>query len=231
MRFSDVAKGTRARKAVPFPLANTRCELLADLPELAAQRAADKAAWEKAAQAGQAPPVAPDGHVVVDLRVLTGAEEVTVLQQATAFAIERGVENPKDGDTLYELAKMAETLALGVIDHDSPEDAPVVFFDGGAKQILDEIDGDRIAFLYGRWQVWQGQCSPRFANMTAEQFCEQVVKVTVSDDDLPFAQMHPAQQLICMRTLGGLLLSSPGGKSLFTSAFGGSASGAKSAPS
>ena len=72
MRFADIAKGTRARKPVLFPIANTRCDLLADLPELAAQRARDREAWEKAAQAGQAPPVAPGDHVTVDLRVLTG---------------------------------------------------------------------------------------------------------------------------------------------------------------
>src|SRR5262245_55279121 len=105
--FSQIAKGTRARKAIAFPVANMRCELLADLPELAERRGKDRAAWE-AARAGQAAPVAPDGDVLVDLRVLTGVEEATVLQKAREFAISRGLEHPKDGDPLYELGKMAE---------------------------------------------------------------------------------------------------------------------------
>jgi hypothetical protein len=230
-RFSDVAKGTRARKPVAFPIANTRCDLLADLPELAAQRARDRAAWEKAAQAGPAPSVASDDQVTVDLRVLTGAEESQVLQKARDYAIERGVESPKDGDPLYEIAKMAETLALGVIDHDSSEAEPCPFFDGGAKQLLDEVDGDRIAFLYARWEVWQGECSPRIGTLSGEQFYSQVVKVTVAEDDLPFSQMAPAMQWVCMRTLGALLLNSPEAKSLFTSAFAGSAKPAPKAPS
>lgn len=216
--FSQVAKGTRARKSVPFPMANTRCELLADLPELTEQRARDHVAWQ-AAQAGQAPPVAPDAEILVDLRVLTGAEESLVLQKARAYAIERGVESPKDGEPLYELAKMAETLALGVLDHESAEDAPRVFFDGGAPQVLDAVDGDRIAFLYARWELWQGECSPRIGTMSGEQFYSQMVKVTVSDDDLPFLQMSPASQWVFVRTLGALCLSSPEVSGRFTSVF------------
>lgn len=221
-RFSDIAKGTRARKAVVFPTANTRCELLADLPELADRRAKDRAAWE-AAPKGQAAPVAPDDETLVDLRVLTGVEEATVLQNARAFAIERGVESPKDGDPLYELGKMVETLALGVIDHDSPEADPRVFFDGGSKQILDDVDGDRIAFLYARWELWQGECSPRIGTMSGEQFYSQMVKVTVTDDDLPFAQMSPVTQWILARTLGALALNSPEASARFSSAFAASA--------
>jgi hypothetical protein len=230
-RFSDVAKGTRARKPVPFPIANTRCDLLADLPELAAQRARDRAAWEKAAQAGPAPSVASDDQVMVDLRVLTGAEESQVLQKARDYAIERGIESPTNGEPIYEIAKMAETLALGVIDHDSPEAEPCPFFDGGAKQLLDEVDGDRIAFLYARWEMWQGECSPRIGTLSGEQFYSQMVKVTVAEDDLPFTQMEPITRWVFARTLAALLLNSPEGKSLFTSAFGGTVKPETAAPS
>lgn len=229
--FSQIAKGTRARKPVAFPMANKRCELLADLPELSEQRARDRASWEQAAQAGQAPPVAPGDEVLVDLRVLTGTEEAQVLQKARTSAIEHGVENPKDGDPLYELAKMAETLALGVVDHDSPEEEPRVFFDGGSKQILDEIDGDRIAFLYARWELWQGECSPRIGTLSGEQFYSQMVKVTVSDDDLPFSQMSPTTAWICFRTMGALLLSKLADSKDFTSLFANSPKPGESAAS
>jgi len=194
--------------------------LLADLPELAAQRARDREAWEKSSQAGKAPPVAPDDHVLVDLRVLTGTEESLVLQKAREHAIQHGSKDPKDGDPLYEAGKMAWSLAFGVLDHDSPEDDPKPFF-SSAKEILDELDGDLIGFLYDRWDSWQGECSHRIGTMTGPQFWEQLVRVTVSDDDLPFLQMQRTTQWVLFRTLGLLYLNSPEAKSGFSSAFAG----------
>lgn len=229
--FSQIQKGTRARKPIAFPLINSRCDILADLPELAEQRARDRESWEKAAQAGPAPPLAPDGHILVDLRVLTGTEESQVLEKAREHAIKGGIETPKDGDQLYELGKMVWTIALGIIDHDSPEDSPKPFFDGGAQQVLDEVDGDRIAFLYGRWESWQGQVSPQLGTLSGEEFFSQLVKVTVSDDDLPFSQLRRVTQWILCRTMGALLLSSPEAKSRFMSAFDGTPKPASSEPS
>lgn len=219
--FSQIQKGTRARKPIPFPTANTRCDLLADLPELAAQRTRDQEAWEKASQAGSAPPGAPDDHILVDLRVLTGAEESLVLQKAREHALEHGVSDPKDGEPLYEVGKMVWSLSLGILDHDSPENDPKLFFDGGAKQILDEVDGDLIAFLFTRWEIWQGECSHQLGSLSGPQFWEQIVKVTVSNDDLPFSQMRRTAQWVLLRTMGALWLNSPEAKSHFISAFEG----------
>lgn len=212
MKFQDVAKGTRARKAVAFPLAETRAESLAQLPELDAQRAAKA----HAAPPGAAPPPAPEDEVLVDLRVLTGAEESLVLQRAREYAIERGVEAPKDGDPLYEVGKMAETLALGCIDHDSPEAAPENFF-ASAKEVLDEMDSDRIAYLFARWELWQGECSPQVGTLTQEQYYATLVQMAVSDDDRPFAALRPATQWALLRTTAVLLLRQPEARSLFTS--------------
>lgn len=219
--FRQIAKGTRARKVIDFPIHNTRCEILADVPELAAQRARDRAAWEQARQAGEAPPVAPDDTIKVDLRVLTGAEESLVLQRAREHAIAHGVTDPKPGDDLFEIGRAAWSVALGCLDHDSAEQDPKPFFEGGAKEVLDELDADKIGFLFARWELWQGECSLAATSMTSDQFYEQVVRVTVSDDSLPFSQMAPVTQWVLVRTLGALLLNSPEAKSHFTSAYAG----------
>ncbi len=213
-RFSDIAKGTRAVKVIDFPSDNTRCELLADLPELAAQRAQDAA--RAAAQPEQATPEAPPK---IGLRVLTGIETAECLHKARDFAIERGIADPKAGDPIYDLGLMVHTLAIGCVDVDSAEAARVRFFDGGAQQILDHLDQDRIAYLYARHEIWQDECSPQAMKLSVRDAYAHIVKVTVSDDGGPFGQMRPALAWTLFRFMGARLLSSPELKSAFISAF------------
>jgi hypothetical protein len=156
---------------------------------------------------------------LVDLRVLTGAEELSLLHKAKTTAKDRGSETPVDGDRVFELCRMAATLELAVLDHDSPADAPAPFFDGGVGVILDELDSDRIAFLYARWRVWQDECSPQLRGMKVDEYYSRLLAVVAAEDDLPFSQMSPGMQCLLLRTTGALLLGSPEGKSAFLSAF------------
>ena len=64
----------------------------------------------------------PSGRVVkVDVVPLFGESEAAVLKEARAFAQERGIPDPKDGDELYELGRWIAVIVRGVLDPDSPE--------------------------------------------------------------------------------------------------------------
>jgi hypothetical protein len=209
MKFNDIRKGTRARHTVDFPIDNTRCALLVPLPGLEQQQGLDKKQWEKdkAAQPEQAPPIAPGAAVTVDLRVLSGEEEAAVLDRARKFAIERGVEKPRDGDPIYDLAVMVETLSLACVDTDSPTDAPALFFED-ARQILDGLDRERIVFLYTVWETWQEACSPQAKTLPPDEFYDIIVRAADSEDPTdPFCRLRPGMQWICFRTMANLLLS------------------------
>jgi hypothetical protein len=208
-KFSDIQKGTRARRTIEFPADNTRCKLLVPLPELADQQARDQERWEKerAAQPGQAAPIAPGATVKVDLRVLSGEEEAVVLDKARKFAIGRGVKVPRDGEPIYDLAVMIETLALACVDSESPEEAPALFFES-SREILDGMDRERIVYVYTVWETWQEECSPQAKTMPPEEFFDIVVRAADSEDPTdPFCRLRPGMQWICFRTMASLLIS------------------------
>src|SRR4051812_6340335 len=100
--------------------------------------------------------------VPVAVRPLSGTEEGAVLERARAYAVAKGVADPKDGDRLYDLGLMVHVLAIACVDVDDPTRP---FFDKGAQQVLDNLDADRIALLYEAQQVWQEECSPRKSKM------------------------------------------------------------------
>lgn len=205
MKFADVLRGTRAVKVIDFPQDNTRCELLADLPELAAQRAADRAERAAAHPEQAAPEDSP--AIKVGLRVLSGVEAAEVLQKSRAFAIARGIAAPTEGDRLYDLAIQAHTLALACVDVDSPEKAREPFFDGGPDQILRELDVDRIAYIFERQMIWQDECSPSALKLSTKDAYAHITRTVVSSDDLPFSQMSRGLQWTLFRFMGSQLLN------------------------
>ncbi len=207
--FSTIIKGTRAVKVIDFPADNTRCALLADLPELAAQRAQDAQAAARPEQA------TPEAQPKIGLRVLTGIETAECLHKAREFAISKGVASPAAGDPIYDLGIMVHTLAIGCVDPDSPESSRALFFDGGASQILEGLDQDRIAFLYARHEIWQDECSPQALRLTTQDAYAHIVKVTVSDDDTVFTQMRPGLAWTLFRFMACQLLSKPEHRSSF----------------
>jgi hypothetical protein len=201
-RFSNIQKGKRARRVVPFPMPNTRCPLLPLLPELEAQRTADAA--ERATQTGGNAPVAPDDEKpdLVALVVLTGDEDDETLYQARAHAIGRGVSDPKPGDPIFDLAVMVHTLLLGCVDPDSPVDAPVPFF-VSAEQIRKNLSRDQIVHLHAQHEHWQDECSPRAKKFESENhYLGWVIKTAESESPSDFFDLiGPALLWRSVRTL------------------------------
>jgi hypothetical protein len=186
-RFGQIAKGKRARHPVPFP----RGEGPVPLPEVVD---------------GQLRYPSAVDLDTVDLRILTADETADVLADARAHAKKKGVEDPKDGNPIYDLAEMVYTLARACLDHDETEEAP--YFDGGAEQIWAEVDRDRIAYLFQCHQTWQDACSPRLRSLQPDELKAHVIALGVADNEIPFVQLSPGMQWICTRTLARLWLSS-----------------------
>jgi len=101
----------------------------------------------------------PSGRLVtVAVVPLFGESEAEILAAARAYAQAHGVPDPKKGDELYEFGIWVHTVVRGVVDPDSPADAPQPFFDGGVAQILDPRSGlgrEWIALLFEAQQAWQ----------------------------------------------------------------------------
>lgn len=195
---------------------NTRCSLLPPLAELEAQRAADKAEQttaDDATEPGSVAPAAADAPTLVDLVVLTGAEEAKALELSRARAVTSGIASPGPNEPLYDLAHMVHTLLLGCVDHDSPSTAPVPFFDS-AEQILQNLNRDQIAYLFAQYEHWQDECSPQAKDMTEEGFYSWLVGVAESESPSDFFEkLRPSILWSYSRTSARLLLISRPGKS------------------
>ena len=188
VQVSDIEAGTKARKAVPFSMGDGAVAL--DVND-----------------AGQLVPRDGTGVVLVDVRVLDILEEAQCASDARAFATSQGVDDPKDGNPVYDYALMVHVVVRATIDHDSSVSAPEPFFDGGVSQAW-KLDRDRIAMLYEHQASWQNACSPRKLQLTEGEFIGWVTSLAVDDSSAPFDSLPLATQQTCTRTLARLWLSS-----------------------
>ena len=163
----------------------------------------------------------PSGRIVkVDVVPLFGESEAAVLKEARAFAQERGIPDPKDGDELYELGRWIAVIVRGVVDPDSPEDAPQPFFDGGAAQILDERTGlgrEWIALLFEAQQAWQDELAPRPKGMNAGEYLTAILNIIQAPprSELPFFRWRRVLQDSFLRMLCATWRDAHPSKSLF----------------
>lgn len=180
--LSTIAKGTRARKAIPFPLSNARPD-----PKNVSGWIGDT--------------------IMVDVRPLSSHEEVEILQSARAWAKDHGEIDPKDGEPLYDYAVQLFTVAAGTVDHDSAENDPKPFCDGGVPGILkrDDLTREHIAYLHAWVRQWHDECSPRALQLNAEQYLE-TVSETASGNMLPFLRLRPGTQWLLFRSTACLAL-------------------------
>jgi len=223
-RFSDVAAGVRAIHRVTLPLVNVPCQLLPDLPELAAQREKDAAA---AASRGE--PVVP-ATVEVGLRVLTGSEVLLIESLARKMAESQGCKAFEETDSIYNMAKSLYTIAVACVDPDSDPRAPIPFFgtkgdtpkasaESGVQAILDSehIGRDGIVFLAEQHEHWQDLCNPSALKMSPERMWALVGEVAASNDASPFLLLRPGMRWSFARFMAVLLVSFSMDKSPFGS--------------
>lgn len=161
-------------------------------------------------------PLAGGQLVRVAVRPLLDWDDNEIDAKALEFARKHGVDDPKPGQPIYERAIALYTLLLACSDPDSPDDAPVSFFDS-VDQIQKHVDRDRIAWLMGVQQTWEDRCSPRQLKLSPDEFVQRVGEVALAEDEDPFVHMRPGLQWAFTRTLCGLFMNSPELKSLYIS--------------
>lgn len=151
-------------------------------------------------------PLLSGDDLVCDVVPLLVDQESRILSEARAYAKAKGIDDPKDGQPLYELGKWVHTLVHACVDPDSPVDNPAPYFDGGVAQIIDPakgLDRDRVALLYKYWEAWQDECSPPPRSMTSAEYYAHVIGCAESEEGamLPFEPLRPAIQRNFVRTM------------------------------
>lgn len=143
----------------------------------------------------------------VDIGVLDGAQHGDVLKYAAEFAAGRKAQ-AKDGDPLFEFGKDIQTVALGVLDPESPEEAPELFF-VSAEEVLHNLDRDRIAILAAQQRSFQSATSPLQKAMNNDEFFLHVAALaeTEEEHDSPFALWAPSMRWSFERTMAKLLIA------------------------
>jgi hypothetical protein len=185
-KASQLMKGRRAIRRVPYPTCNAGHLLGGQPPELA-----DTA--QEAGVSAQQP--------MVGLRALTGVEWSEVLECASAFESDKTSER-------YELGRMVHALRLGCIDPDDPKQG--LFFDGGAQQILASTDlgRDGIAYLYEQLEEWQDEVHPQVLRMDSHELDGAIAKLAGDEDSSRrfFSELRAGMRWSLARSMASLLL-------------------------
>lgn len=132
-----------------------------------------------------------------DLRVLLADEEIEAVSRARAFAMSKGLANPREGDAIYDLALMVETILLAALEVGS--DAR--FFD--AAEDVRALDRDTIQYVYQRHSIMSDRCSPRLLKMSPEEFVAGIAVLASEDSESVrfFERLGSGLQWIYTRTL------------------------------
>jgi hypothetical protein len=203
-RWQQIRQGTRARHKVVLPLGG------APLPRI-------DVSPEGAILAGPA-----EGRSVeIALRPLASGEQAEILRLARADAVAGGIESPRNGDPLYDLAEMEHTLLLCCVDPDSPQDAPRPFFASiGEIRSSPDLGHDRIAYLFEQFQQFQDECSPQRRHVDLEEMMVAMLELGGEDEGSArrfFELLGPALRWIFVRSMAVQLRTSPTDKLPFSS--------------
>jgi hypothetical protein len=198
-KFSTVIQGIRARKSIKLPLPGAHVD-------------AETGQW-----------VGPT--VDLDVRALRDDEHTDVLAFALQFARKNGLEEPGDGDPLYEKGRMLKTLALACVDTDSPKDDPKPFFDGivdgqdvGAVAQIQKSEimtPEVTAYLFMQQELLQDEVNPLLKTMTPVEFMAAAIK-TAGGDQSFFVNSRPGMRWSFLRTSVRQLLASQNLSSSFS---------------
>lgn len=145
---------------------------------------------------------------VVLMRPLTGTQLIQANEGALTVSRERGVENPKIGDTIFDLALMAHILFIGCVDPDSDPKSRTPSFESPVE-ILDGLHPEEIVYLHTHHDLWQNECSPTKRTISDSNLLETLREVAGSTGELNFMRMSANTQvsfaIITARTLLPLL--------------------------
>lgn len=192
--WNQIRKGTRARRRVLLPLSDGPIPL-------------------RTGEEGKLRLDPASAHVVqIDLRSLASGEQAEVLAHARADALARGVQEPRPGNPIYDLAEMEHTLLLCCVDPDSPAESPRPLF-ASIEEIRSDpaLGSDRVVYLFELFQQFQDECSPQRRHLTLDEAMASMLLLAGEEEDARrfFESLGPGLRWICMRTLALQLRISP----------------------
>lgn len=161
------------------------------------------------------PPLSSEEGVPCILRPLNGLEEEEVLTAARQRAKAQGVEEPRPGEPIYDLALMVETIAVAVRDPDSPRGDRQPMFDG-PDEVRREYGREAIAYVYEVHQTLQDEASPQLSKLDPKGYVEAIATLGGPDEEQArrfLARLRPGLVWSLVRTLAAQQWSSLWGSS------------------
>lgn len=125
--------------------------------------------------------------VAVLVRVIDTEERADAVAKGRAYAIGKGIDEPKDGDEVFALGVKAATLVTCCLDADAPAEPFFASFDEARK-----LDPDRIAFLYEHWELHQDSHAPQRGTMSPGEYVAKVLEVADVRDPKAWLSLRPA---------------------------------------
>ena len=180
-KFKDRQQGTRARKAIVLPLPGA---VFND----------ETGQWEGPSD-------------TLDVRAIRPDEHTEIVANARKFAIENGLEDPRDGDELYERGRWLHTLAIACVDHDAAADdpnPPKYFASWREIHESSDLSPELVSYLFQAQRLWQDGVSPLRKDLTEGEYVAALAQASRGDFDF-FLSMRPATQLSFVRTLADRL--------------------------
>lgn len=154
--------------------------------------------------------VTDDGtEIALAVRCLDAVEASGVREAARAFAVAKGVASPEDGEPIYDLALMVETLAVACLDAESPAGKREAFFASVAE--VRRLRPEQIAHLYEQQRHAQEAADPKIRRMKPDEFVAAAFALGSEDEGAAarfFTRLGPGMQWTCARFLALRLVES-----------------------
>lgn len=128
-----------------------------------------------------------DEPVPVLVRIIDTEERADAVAKGRAYAVSKGIDDPKDGDEVFALGVKAATLVTCCLDADAPTEPFFASVDEARK-----LDPDRIAFLYEHWELHQDSHAPQRGTMSPGEYVAKVLEVADVRDPKALLSMRPA---------------------------------------
>jgi hypothetical protein len=173
------------------------------------------------------------GHenpIVIGQRPISAWEEKDAIDKALAMFDPKGLSKPAPDDPRYVMCIWACTLVLSCQayeDHSfTANDGTIITYKKGeqffadANEILQELDRDRVSYLYEMQQRIQEDHGMRKERLSPEEMMaatHQIVTSEVGADDLPFWKWGPSARASYMHFLASALFQSALDKSPYGS--------------
>lgn len=151
------------------------------------------------------PLIGVEKPITIGIRVMDPFEEVEVLANARAFALERKVADPSDGEPIYDFGIRLFTLATVCTIADTDDR-----FFSSIDQLLHSqglISRDVIEYAFAVYEMIADEERVRASRVTPDQLIS-IAKDAVGGNYLPFCRLRPGTQASCFRSMAALWLNS-----------------------